>query len=158
MTLPRLRPLVSLAAAAAATLAVGACAGSPSRTGPSRAAWDESAAVRAHPPTVRFDNAANAPVHVYLVTPQREWLLGRVEAGALTTLRIPPAALAGAPGFVRLAVLEGARMTAQAARDPRAAFTIAQPASAFAIQRWTFAHGQLTPLRLAGARPGARGR
>lgn len=161
MTTLRPRALVSLAAAMAAatagTLALGACAAGPSRAARSRpawspAAWTEAADPEARPLSVRFDNGARGQVHVYLITAQGEWLLGRVEPGALATLRIPPAALAGPPGFVRLAVLEGARLTPQAGRDARAVLTIAQPASAFAAQRWTFAQGQLTPLQLAGAR------
>ncbi len=155
MSTPRPRARISLTAAVAAlagTLALGACAAGPSRAAQARAAWGEPAARTAYPLTVRFDNAARGPVHVYLVTAQREWLLGRVEPGALATLRVPPAALAGTLGFVRLAVLEGARLTPQAARDPRAALTIAQPARAFAVQRWTFERGQLTPLQLAGRR------
>lgn len=141
----------------AGTLALSACAAGPSRAAESRAApspsaWTEAAALAARPLSVRFDNGARGHVHVYLITAQGEWLLGRVEPGERATLRVPPTALAGPPGFVRLAVLEGARLTPQAGRDARALLTIAQPASAFAAQRWTFAQGQLTPVRLAGAR------
>jgi hypothetical protein len=85
-------------------------------------------------------------VHVYLVGEQREWLLGRIEPGARAVLRIPEASLAGNPAFVRLAVLAGARQTAAAARDPRATFTIPQPAATLLTQRWAFAQGQLTSL------------
>jgi hypothetical protein len=101
---------------------------------------------------IRFDNNAGEHVHVYLIGEQREWLLGRVEPGARATLQIPEASLAGSPGFVQLAVLTGKRVTLQAARDARATFTVAQPASAILSQRWTFAQGQLTSLWRRGAR------
>ena len=48
---------------------------------------------------------------------------------------------------MRLAVLTGDRVTFQAARDPRATLTIAQPASAILSQRWKFSQGELTSLR-----------
>jgi hypothetical protein len=41
------------------------------------------------PPSIRFDNDAREHVHVYLIGEKREWLLGRVEAGAIAMLRIP---------------------------------------------------------------------
>ncbi|MDQ3997096.1 MAG: hypothetical protein M3303_08755, partial [Gemmatimonadota bacterium] len=61
------------------------------------------------------------------------------------------------PGLVRLAVIMGGRLTLQAARDPRAQLTIAQPASAILSQQWRFAQGQLTPLPLRRS-PAAGGR
>ena len=69
-------------------------------------------------------------MHVYLVDERREWLLGRVEPGSVATLRIPDASLAEGVGSMRLAVTTGERLTLQAALDPRATFTIAQPAAA----------------------------
>ena len=148
MTTPHTRALVSLAARMAVTLALGACV-----PGPSRPALDGPASMGGRPLTIRFDNHAHEHVHVYLVDGrQRQWLLGRVEPWARATLRIPAAALAGSPGFMQLAVLTGERLTLQAARDPRARFTAAQPPSAILSQRWMFAQGQLTPLPLRGAR------
>lgn len=152
MITPRTRAIVSfLATTTTAALALGACAGSPSRP-----AADGRALVPGAP-TVRFDNEGREHVHVYLVGEQREWLLGRVEPGARATLRVPDASLAGQPGFVRLAVLTGERVTMQAARDARATIattTVAQPASTILSQRWTFAQGQLTSLRRPGAPAG----
>jgi phosphotransferase system HPr-like phosphotransfer protein len=56
---------------------------------------------------------------------------------------------------MRLAVLAGDRVTLRAAGEARAASMIAQPASAFLSQRWTFspslAKGQLTALPLGRA-------
>jgi hypothetical protein len=147
MTTPLTRAIVSLAATMAVTLALGACV-----RGPARPASDGPAPMDGHPLTIRFDNDAREHVHVYLVGRQRQWLLGRVEPGARAMLRIPEAALAGSQGFVQLAVLTGERLTLQAARDPRATFTIAQPASAILSQRWMFAQGQVTSLPLRGAR------
>jgi hypothetical protein len=148
MPTSRARVTAPLAAALAAPslvalgagLALGACARPPAPGAPAPV-----------PAAIHFDNAAPARVYVYLLGERREWLLGRVEPGARATLRLPAAALAEGPGFVRLAVLAGEGLTLQAARDPRARVTIAQPAAALAAQRWTFAQGELTPLRAPSA-------
>ena len=147
MTTPRTRSIVSLATALTLTLALGGCASAPSRL-----ALNDPAPVDRAPLAIHFDNGARDYVHVYLVGAKREWLLGRVEPGARTTLRIPEEALAEDLGFMRLAVLTGAHVTLRAASDPRAAITIPQPAPGIASQRWTFSQGQLTPLRLGAAR------
>lgn len=139
MTTPRARALVSLTAALAMTLALGACAGVPQRSAPNR-----PSAAQDRPPTVRFDNGGREHVHVYLIGQRREWLLGRVEPGAIASLRLPDASLADDPEFVRLAVVTGGRVTQQAARDPRARLTIAQPTSAILSRGWRFALGELT--------------
>ena len=139
MSTPRARTLVSLTAALAMTLALGACTGAPRRfelDGPSPA-QDRSTALR-------FDNGGRERVHVYLIGQRREWLLGRVEPGAVATLRLPDASLAEDPGFVRLAVVTGGHVTQQAARDPRARLTIPQSASDIMSRRWRFAQGELT--------------
>ncbi len=142
MTTPRTRAAVSLAAMMVLTLVSGACVRAPSRP-----VLQPSTTIEASRPlAIRFDNDAREHVHVYLIGERREWLLGRVEPGAIATLRIPEASLNGASRFVRLAVITGERMTLQAARDPRATFTVPQPASAVMSQQWKFAHGQLTPL------------
>src|SRR5687768_8107496 len=115
MTTPHTRTIVSLAGTMAVTLALGACV-----PGPSRPPLDGPATLRGGPLTIRFDNDAREYAHVYLVDGrQHQWLLGRVEPWSRATLRIPAAALAGSPGFVRLAVITGERMTVQAARDRR---------------------------------------
>ena len=151
MTTPRSHTRVSRTAL---TLALAACAPAPARlTDGAPAPAPAPVATAGAPLALRFDNEAHEHVHVYLVGERREWLLGRVEAGARTTLRIPAAALAENPGFVRLAVLAGARLTQQSVAEARTAVTIAQPASALASQRWAFsqvtaqprASGQLTP-------------
>jgi hypothetical protein len=95
----------------------------------------------------RFDNGASEHVHVYLIGEKRQWLLGRVEAGAIATLRIPEESLAGNSAFVRLAVIAGERLTLQAARNTRATLTLAQPVSAILTQRWSFSQGRLTSVR-----------
>ena len=152
MTTPRTRAIVSLAATMTLTLGLAACA-----RGPARPAVGGAAVAAAPPLAIRFDNDGRERVLVYLIGEQREWLLGRVEPGARATLRVPDASLAGQPGFVRLAVLTGERVTMQAARDARATIattTVAQPASTILSQRWTFAQGQLTSLRRPGAPAG----
>jgi hypothetical protein len=151
MTTPRTRSLVSLAAALSLALALGGCASAPARL-----EWDAPAPADAPALAIRFDNDARDFVHVYLVGAQRQWLLGRVESGARATLRIPDAALAGDPGWLRLAVLTGERVTLQAVADVRASVTIAQPAEQLLSQRWMFsqtlAKGQLTSIPRGRAR------
>jgi hypothetical protein len=121
------------------TLALG-CAGQPTRT-----AQDGPSRVRARPFAVRFENEERQYVHVYLVSDRREWMLGRVEPGAVRTLQIPDEAL-GSSAFVRLAVLAGDQMKLQTARISGATLTIAQPASVILSQRWKFSQGQITAL------------
>jgi hypothetical protein len=152
MTTPRIRSLVSLAAALTVTFTLGGCVSAASRL-----ASDGPAPTDGAPPAVRFVNEARDYVHVYLVGEQREWLLGRVEPGARATLRIPEAALVENAGPMWLAVLTGERVTLRAAGDARAATTMAQPAAAILSQRWTFSQtpkGQLTSLPLARAAVG----
>jgi len=142
MTTPRIRTLVSLAAALTLTL--------PGCT--SVSAHEATVASDAAPLAFRFDNGAREFVHVYLVGAQREWLLGRVEPGAHGTLRMPAEALAEDAGTMRLAVLTGQRATLRAISEPRAVVTPdAQPAAEILSQRWSFAQtvgrSQLTALR-----------
>jgi len=143
MTTIRSRSLVSLAAALTLTLAVGGCAGNPTRS-----ALNDPAPAAARPLSIKFDNEARQYVHVYLVGQSREWLLGRVEPGAHIALRIPAEALSDDRFDMRLAVLAGDRVTMQVATKPGAQFTIAQPAGQLLAQKWTFtqslANGQAT--------------
>ena len=139
MTTPRARALVSLAATLVLTLALGACAG-----GPSRSSSHGPTPVQDRSIALRFDNGGREHVHVYLIGQRREWMLGRVEPGATATLRLPDASLADDPEFVRLAVVTGGQVTQQAARDPRARLTIAQPTSAILSRQWRFSQGELT--------------
>ena len=142
MTTRRTHATVSLTAAVAVTLALGACV-----PGPSVPPLDPPATLGGRPLTVRFDNDSREHVHVYLVDGREgQWLLGRVEPWSRASLRIPAAALTPNTGFVQLAVLTSERMTPQVVRNPRAMLTVAQPASAILSLRWMFAHGQLTPL------------
>jgi hypothetical protein len=87
-------------------------------------------------------------VHVYLVGENREWLLGRVEPGGHTALRIPVEAMSDDTWYMRLAVVAGDRVTMQVATTPGAQVTIAQPAGQLLAQKWTFtqtlANGQAT--------------
>jgi hypothetical protein len=151
MTTPRIRSLVSLAAALTFSLVLGGCVSAPSHV-----ASSEPAPADELPRTVRFDNEAPDYVHVYLIAARQEWLLGRVAPGVRATLRIPEAALAEDAGLLSLAVIAGERVTLRAAREVGAATTIGQPAAEMLSQRWTFstltATGQLTSLRLGPAR------
>jgi len=130
----------------AATLALGACA-----RGPSPSTWSGTAAATSEGATIRFVNEAESSVDVYLVGETRQWWLGRVAPGARTTLRISNEALTTTSGYLRLAVLAGAPLTMQAARDPRATLTIAQPGQSLLDQRWTFRQSQVMAPELFGA-------
>jgi hypothetical protein len=149
MTTPRSHNVVSLALAL--TLTLGACVGTTPRPVAERPAPTDGRAL-----SIRFDNEAGEFVQVYLVGARREWRLGRVEAGARATLRIPDEALDEREGWTRLVVLAGQRGTVRAADAPRAALTMAQPTAAMLTQRWTFtrsvAAGQITGLPLGRAR------
>ena len=133
-------------AALTAMLALGACA-----RGPAPIAWEGAPIVAGDRTTIRFENEGETYVDVYLVGDTREWWLGRVAPGARTTLRIKDVALATTSGYVRLAVLSDAPLTLQAARDPRATLTIAQPGASLLSQRWTFRKTQLSAAEIFGA-------
>ena len=147
MTTPRAYNLVSRTAMMILTLALAACTSAPGRVAPEAPSPTEATQV-----SLRFDNQARSHVHVYLVGEKREWLLGRVEPGAVATLRIPHGSLESNPGFVQLAVVEGKQVTQRAARDARAQLTIAQPASSILSRQWRFVPGQLTSRGLEAAR------
>ena len=136
------RAFVSIAAAMTMSLAPVACASAPSRPVASQpiSTVDELL-------SIRFDNPSRETVDVYLIGTKREWRLGRVAPGAVTTLRLPDEAFAEGSMMVRLAVLAGERVTFEAARDPHAVLTVAQPASEILSQRWTFSQGNLMSLR-----------
>jgi hypothetical protein len=141
MTTSSQRAFVSTAATMIITLALAACARAPSHTAP-----DPLVSTYAGLLTIRFDNITRERVDVYLIGAKREWVLGRVEPGAIASLRIPEEAFAEGSTFVRLAVLAGEPLTFAAARNPRARLTISQPASAILSQRWSFSQGELKSL------------
>jgi hypothetical protein len=151
MTTIRSRSLVSLAAALTLTLALGGCAGNPTRS----ALNDPAPAAAARPLTIRFDNEARQYVHVYLVGENRQWLLGRVEPGARATLRVPQGAMSDDTWSMRLAVLAGDHVTMQVVSRPGAQVTIPQPAGQLLAQKWTFtqtlANGQATTALMGRA-------
>ena len=130
----------------AATLALGACA-----RGPAPTTWSGAATTIGEGTTIPFVNEAETYVDVYLVGETREWWLGRVAPGARTTLRIRGEVLTATSGYLRLAVLAGAPLTVQAARDPRATLTIAQSRQSLLDQRWTFRQSQAAAPELFGA-------
>jgi hypothetical protein len=140
MTTSDKRAFVSIATIVV-TLALGACVHAPSSS-----VQNSLRSTYAGLLTIRFDNTAGERVDIYLIGEKREWVLGRVEPGAIASLRIPEEALAEGSTFVRLAVLAGEPLTFAAARNPRARLTVAQPASAILSQQWTFSHGELTSL------------
>jgi len=151
MTTIRSRSLVSIAAALTLTVALGGCAGNPTHR-----ALNDPAPVAAKPATIRFQNEARQYVHVYLVGQNREWLLGRVEPGARTTLRIPADAMSDDSWQMQLAVVAGDRVTLRVASKVGAQVTIPQPAGQLLAQKWTFtqtvSNGQATAALMGRAR------
>ena len=145
MTTPRTRAVVSLAAAVFGILTLDGCVRPPSPS-------DEPPPVSSYPLSVHFDNDARDYVHVYLIGDSRQWLLGRVDPGAIATLRIPDAAIRGNSRYVRLAVIMGGRLTQEAVADPRAQVTVLQPASAMVSHQWRFDGGELRSTQLPAAR------
>jgi hypothetical protein len=135
MTTPYRRAFVSTAATMTIVLALAACV----RSLPPRPEDDR-------PLTIRFENEGREYVHVYLVGVERQWLLGRVEPGAIANLLIPLDAIEQNAAFVRLAVLSGEHVTLDASRHPRATLTIAQRVTAVLAQSWRFSQGSLTSL------------
>jgi len=147
MTTPRTRALVSLGAMLTITTTLTACAPTPARLANDAVVPAESSA----PLSIRFDNGERERVQVYLVGERREWLLGRVEPGAVAVLKVPDAWRESTSGVVQLAVVRGERSTLQVSRDSRAMLSVAQPMSVLTTQRWRVAQGQLSQLDLGGA-------
>ena len=151
MNTPTFRSMVSapsLAAALVATLVAGCARGPEAR--------QELAPERAPRATIRFENEAQVPVDVYLVGERREWRLGRVAPGAIEALPVPDAALTSEPAMVSLAVIAGGSLSVQAAKDPRATYTIAQPARELLAQRFTFAQRQVGLTQIIAMPSGRR--
>ena len=145
MTTPRTSALVSLAATVVVLLTLGACVRPPSPL-------DEPPPVASYPLSIHFDNDARDYVHVYLIGDSRQWLLGRVDPGAIATLRIPDAAIRGNSRYVRLAVIMGGRLTPEAVADTRATVTVLQPASAMVAHQWRFDGAEIGFTQLPTAR------
>ena len=140
---------LSLAALFGTTLVLGACAG-----GASPVTSGGVVVTPERPLAIDFENEAETYVDVYLIGEKREWWLGRLAAGARGTLRIREEALTTESGFLKLAVLADAPRTLQAARDPRATFSLTEPASRLLAQRWTFTKTPLASPEIFGARVG----
>lgn len=158
MTTPPTRAAVSrgvatiafrLTAITMTALTLGACARTASPPAAQVPAPVEG--VEWFPLSIRFDNDARDYVHVYLIGDGRQWMLGRVEPGAVATLKIPDAAVGARLKFVQLAVIEGGRLTPDAAHDRRAELTTLQPAASILSQKWRFTQGEIRSLA-AGAR------
>jgi len=159
MTTPRTRVIVSAVVSAVVSVIVtnvlAACAGGRA----SLASDDPAAAVAAAVlPAIAFDNDAREHVQVYLVSESRQWYLGRVEPGARRTFRVPDDAVLTSPQRLQLGVMVGQPITPHVSGDPRAMFTISQPAARLFSQDWSIAQGQLisAPIgrqRLGDVRP-----
>jgi hypothetical protein len=138
---------LSLAALFGTAVVLGACA-----RGPSPVTSSSAVVTPGGPLTIAFQNEAETYVDVYLIGRRREWWLGRVAPGAREMLRIRVDILTAEPGFVQLAVLAGAPLSLQAARDPGATFSLAEPASGLLAQRWTFRKTPLASAEIFGSR------
>ena len=129
--------------ALAVTTFASACASVPVRP-----ADDTTIAVA--PVWLPFDNLGHDYVRVYLVSARRQWMLGRVEQGQRTKLRVPAEALAPEEGWLRLAVLAGGLASQRVLAEPGVAFGATQPLPALLAQKWTYSAaastGQLTAL------------
>jgi len=132
--------VVTVTLAVGALLALGGC-----RRSAAPVTWNGPSATADGRVTIDFANEAPTYVDVYLVGELREWRLGRVAPGAHTRLRLPLTddELSQMSGFVRLAVLASSVQSQQAARDPRATTTIAQPVGLLLEHQWVF---RQTPL------------
>ena len=104
------------------------------------------------PDLLQFDNQATVYVDVYLVGGQRQWRLGRVSPGVRAMLKVPASAIDSTVEYVRVAVIPGSQMSAEASRDPRAIIAIAQPMSETLSQRWTFRPAASPALQLQATR------
>ena len=131
--------LVSLAAVMTLTLALGCAAGPRAQHAATRRP-DAS-------PVIRFDNEERQHVHVYLVVPERQWLLGRVEPGAHARFNIPASALAARSTSFRLAVVPAQSISLLAAQHPGTRMTLPHTAAEMSSQLWTFAQGALSSVR-----------
>lgn len=127
--------------ALACALVVTACAG-------------RSHAVVAEGPAaaLQFDNQATTYVDVYLVAGQTQWRLGRVPAGMRTMLTVPESAIEWPTGLMQLVVIPGSLVSAEAWRDPRAIFAVAQSVSEVLSQRWSFRQPAGAALQLQSFR------
>ncbi|HEY7233399.1 MAG TPA: hypothetical protein VH539_04575 [Gemmatimonadaceae bacterium] len=146
MTTPLTRAAVSFAALAA-TLALGACA-----RGASPATWDGAAGFSDGRFAIGFENEAQTYVDVYYIDERREWWLGRVAPGALTSLTIPGAALSTTTGFVRLGILANTQRTLHPMSDARTILTIPQPVGKLMAQQWTYRQTPLATPEIFGKR------
>jgi hypothetical protein len=110
-----------------------------------------SSGVSTPTPLVDFENRERRHVHVYLVGPTREWLLGRVDPLERAQLRLPAEAVA-TDGMMSIVVIVGGPSTLSAKTDPRGAFSLKQPSVSFPQQRWVYTFGQLHPVPAGGGR------
>src|SRR5256885_16702351 len=96
MTTSARSAFVSITATMAITLALVACVGASARPAP-----NTGISTDALPLTIRFDNIGRERADVYLIGVKRAWVLGRLEPGAIASLRIPDEAMAKGSRYVR---------------------------------------------------------
>ena len=119
------------------TLATAGC-------GPNAVQRDELAPRQ---PALFFENATPDQVRVYLVEGATEWLLGRVEPGRATYLRLPADVRAKRSSEVFLiAVPLGGRRTTGLSGSTDLIRSVAEPAENLITMRWTLSGRQLFSL------------
>ena len=96
---------------------------------------------------VHFANQSRERVDVYLVTPEREWHLGRVESLQARWLALPGEWLSAAAGTARLAVIPAAAISLRPSRERGVVISILQPVGDLLGQQWMYVGGQLSSQR-----------
>ena len=133
-------------------LGAAACAGGPrpvtqgTHAEPTGVASDDESEER--PTAIEFDNEATVHVDVYVVSSQYQWRLGRVMPGARALMRVPQSAIESTLGMAWLTVIPGSPVSGEAAREPGAVLSIAQPVSELLSQRWAFRQSATATTRL----------
>jgi hypothetical protein len=96
--------------------------------------------------TVKVQNQSRDRIHVYLLAPRGEWLLGRVDPLQTAWLSLPVGSSAARRGWNSLAVIAGRPRSLQPSREFGAVLSMRQPIGALMTQNWVFAGGQLVGL------------
>src|SRR5215208_6001450 len=95
---------------------------------------------------VKVQNQSRDRIHVYLIAPRGEWLLGRVEPLQTAWLSLPVGASAVRGGWNTLAIVPGTSRSLQPSRELRSVLSMRQPIGALMTQNWVFTGSQLVGL------------
>jgi hypothetical protein len=103
--------------------------------------------------TVKVQNQSRDRIHVYLIAPRGEWLLGRVEPLQTVWLSLPVGSSAARGGWNSLAVVAGWSRSLQPTREFGSVLSVRQPIGALMTQNWVFTGSQLVPMPQGRRRP-----